>query len=61
VLQVERLRRARRSVDDRFDPAKSLAGTARYLTIARRTLGRQDLALVSYHMGIGNLRGVLRA
>jgi hypothetical protein len=61
VLQVERLRRARRGVDDRFDPVKSLAGTARYLAIARTALGRTDLALVSYHMGIGNLQGILRA
>ena len=61
LREVERLRRARRAVDDRFDPVKALAGTARYLTIARAALGREDLALVSYHMGIGNLQGVLRA
>jgi hypothetical protein len=61
LLKVERLRRARRLVDDRFDPVKALAGTARYLRIARAMLGREDLALVSYHMGIGNLQGVLRA
>ena len=29
------LRRERRAVDERYDPAKALAGTARYLTIAR--------------------------
>jgi hypothetical protein len=57
---VQRLRRARARVDERFDPAKALAGTARYLTIAQETLGREDLAFVSYHMGIGNLQGVLR-
>ena len=34
---------------------------ARYLKLARETLGREDLAFVSYHMGIGNLQGVLRA
>jgi hypothetical protein len=61
LLQVERLRGARRRVDDRFDPVKALAGTARYLVIARKALGREDLALVSYHMGIGNLQDVLRA
>ena len=54
------LSRARRRVDDRFDPAKALAGTARYLKIARERFGRQDLAFVSYHMGIGNLENVLK-
>ena len=58
---VERLRAERRRVDARFDPAQALAGTVRYLTEARRTFGRDDLAIVSYHMGIGNLGGVLRA
>ena len=53
------LNRARRRVDDRFDPAKALAGTARYLKLARERFGREDLAFVSYHMGIGNLEGVL--
>jgi hypothetical protein len=57
--RVQELQRKRRAVDDRYDPAKSLAGTARYLTIAQQELGREDLAFVSYHMGIGNLQGVL--
>ena len=58
---VARLQAQRRRVDARFDPAQALAGTVRYLTEARRRLGRDDLAVVSYHMGIGNLAGVLRA
>jgi hypothetical protein len=58
---VERLRAQRRRVDARFDPARALVGTVRYLTEARRRFGRDDLAVVSYHMGIGNLGGVLRA
>jgi hypothetical protein len=49
----------RAAVDDRFDPAKALAATVRYLEIAQRRFGRQDLALESYHMGIGNLQQVL--
>jgi len=61
LLAAERLRRARRVVDERFDPVTALAGCARYLTIARGELERDDLALVSYHMGIGNLQDVLRA
>jgi hypothetical protein len=59
--EVEALRAERRRVDARFDPAQALAGTVRYLTEGRRWLGREDLAVVSYHMGIGNLESVLRA
>jgi Transglycosylase SLT domain len=58
---VRRLRAERRRVDTRFDPARALAATVRYLTFARRQFGRDDLAVVSYHMGIGNLTNVLRA
>ena len=61
LAEAERLRADRRVVDERFDPVKALAGSARYLTIAREELEREDLAFVSYHMGIGNLQGVLRA
>ena len=59
--EADRLRAARRKVDERFDPEQALAATVRYLTEARRRLGRDDLAVVSYHMGIGNLTNVLRA
>jgi hypothetical protein len=55
------LARARARVDQRFDPEQALAGTARYLKLARERFGREDLAFVSYHMGIGNLESVLRA
>jgi hypothetical protein len=48
-------------VDARFDPEQALAGTVRYLVEAKRVFGRDDLAVVSYHMGIGNLAGVVRA
>jgi soluble lytic murein transglycosylase-like protein len=58
---VARLRARRRSVDERFDPPKALAATARYLLIAREALRREDLAVQSYHMGIGNLQTALRA
>ena len=61
VAQAERLRERRRAIDARFDPAQALAGTIRYLSRARERLGRDDLAVVSYHMGIGNLTNVLRA
>ncbi|MBI5106228.1 MAG: transglycosylase SLT domain-containing protein [Solirubrobacterales bacterium] len=52
---------ARRRVDERFDPAKALAATVRYLEFAKGELGRDDLAVVSYHMGVGNLQRALRA
>jgi hypothetical protein len=49
----------REAADDRFDPTQELAATVRYLEAARRQFGREDLALESYHMGIGNLHQVL--
>jgi len=61
ALAASRALAVRRRVDDRFVPARALAATVRYLSMARRRFGRDDLATVSYHMGIGNLDGVLRA
>ncbi|HEY3727464.1 MAG TPA: transglycosylase SLT domain-containing protein [Solirubrobacteraceae bacterium] len=49
----------RAAVDDRFNPAKELAATVRYLEQAEQRFGREDLAIESYHMGIGNLQQVL--
>jgi soluble lytic murein transglycosylase-like protein len=57
---ARRLEARRRRIDQRFDPARALAGTVRYLLTARKRFGRDDLAVVSYHMGIGNLQTVLR-
>jgi Transglycosylase SLT domain len=54
-----RLERQRAQIDDRFDPRKALAATVRYLKLAEQHFGRADLAVVSYHMGIGNLQQVL--
>ncbi len=53
--------RERRRVDERFDPAKAIAATARYLQIANERLGRDDLAVAAYHMGIGNMQSALAA
>jgi hypothetical protein len=61
VLKVQQLQRARAKVDQRFDPALALRATARYLTMAKERFKREDMAFVSYHMGMGNLEGVLRA
>jgi predicted small lipoprotein YifL len=51
--------RALRRADDRFVPSKALAATERYLRFAKEKLGRADLALASYHMGVGNLQRAL--
>jgi hypothetical protein len=59
--RARRLRARRREADERFDPRRSLAGTARYLKLARERFGREDLAVVSYHMGMGNLEQVMGA
>jgi transglycosylase-like protein with SLT domain len=59
--RVRALERRRAAEDERFDPRKALAGAGRYLALAERRFGREDLAFVSYHMGIGNLEGVLSA
>lgn len=56
---VARLERQRAKIDDRFDPRKALAATVRYLDVAQQHFGREDLDVVSYHMGIGNLEQVL--
>ena len=56
-----RLLARRAAVDDRFNVTKALAATVRYLKIAEQQFGRQDLAVESYHMGIGNLHHVLDA
>src|SRR5829696_1181844 len=57
---ADKLRAKRAKIDERFDPEKALAATMRYLTSARKVFGRDDLAVVSYHMGIGNLEEAIR-
>jgi hypothetical protein len=57
----ERLLKRRRAIDERFNPSDALQGAGRYLNIADQRLDREDLAVVSYHMGIGNLESVLAA
>jgi hypothetical protein len=59
--EAERIRAQRARVDQRFDPEKALAATGRYLKLAMDEFGSEDLAVVSYHMGIGNLQHVLGA
>ena len=57
--QAKSLLRRLARADQRFDPRAALAATVRYLQTAGRRFGRPDLAVVSYHMGIGNLTNVL--
>ena len=58
---LKKLVARRAAVDPRFDPAAELTATVRYLETAQHRFGRPDLALESYHMGIGNLTDVLDA
>lgn len=57
--RAERLTAERARIDERFDPEAALAGAVRYLEIARERFGSDELAVVSYHMGIGNLEQVI--
>jgi hypothetical protein len=59
---IAKLKALRRRVDERFDPRKALEATTRYLAFAKDNLhGRDDLAVESYHMGVGNLQRALKA
>lgn len=58
---AEIARRERVRVDPRFDPVAALDGMGRYLAIATERFGREDMAVTSYHMGIGNLSNVIEA
>jgi hypothetical protein len=59
--RLRHLHAERARVDERFDPEAALAGMATYLSIAEEHFGRSDLAVESYHMGIGNLESVIHA
>jgi Family of unknown function (DUF5715)/Transglycosylase SLT domain len=61
TARAERLRTRREEVDERFNPDDALQGAGRYLAIAEERFGSEELAVVSYHMGIGNLEDVLAA
>jgi hypothetical protein len=57
--RVDKLVARLRRVDERFDPRESLEATARYLRLAKKRLARDDMAVASYHMGIGNLQSAI--
>ena len=56
----QRLRAGRARVDQRFNPVEAIAGMSRYLRLAKEKFGTDQLAIESYHMGMGNLETVLR-
>jgi hypothetical protein len=60
TARVTSLEATRARIDQRFDPAAALAATEQYLKIAKGVFGRDDLAIESYHMGIGNLETAIR-
>jgi Transglycosylase SLT domain len=57
--RLRKLERARRRADQRFDPKFALEAAARYLQMAQKKFGREDLAIATYHMGMGNLQTIL--
>jgi len=59
--EARKLSAKRAKIDERFEPEKALDGAATYLEKAGERFGADDLATVSYHMGIGNLESVIRA
>jgi hypothetical protein len=59
LAKMTRLQGRRAKIDDRFNERLALAATVRYLRLAQQRFGRPDLAIESYHMGIGNLQHVL--
>ncbi|HEX6788814.1 MAG TPA: DUF5715 family protein [Gaiellaceae bacterium] len=56
LVHARQLRRWRARYDERFAPARELRATVRFLVHARQTLGRLDLAVAAYHVGIANVR-----
>jgi soluble lytic murein transglycosylase-like protein len=57
IAHTRQLRHWRARYDERFAPTKELRATAAYLAHARAVLGREDLAIEAYHVGIPKLRG----
>ncbi len=57
---ARRLAIRRAHADARFAPLTELRATVRTLEHARAVLGRTDLALASYHLGVSGLRGTVR-
>ena len=56
LVHARQLQRWRSRYDQRFAPERELRATVRFLEDARRALGRSDLAVEAYHLGIGSVR-----
>jgi hypothetical protein len=54
--RAAQLEAERAQIDPRFDPGAELRATVRYLEFAERYLHRVDLAVASYHAGVGNVQ-----
>ena len=59
AVRARQLRRWRMRYDQRFSPAASVAGTVRFLKLARAHFGRADLAVAAYQMGLGNMQNIV--
>ena len=53
------MRAERRKADERFEITKALPAAARYLHQAEKALGREDLALLAYRIGLDEVRRLL--
>jgi Transglycosylase SLT domain/Family of unknown function (DUF5715) len=58
-VRARQLQRWRVRYDQRYSAAASIAGTVRFLKLARKQFGRTDLAVAAYQMGLGNVRNVV--
>jgi hypothetical protein len=59
LKRIPQLKAQRKAIDQRYQPRAAIEGAARYLEIAGERFGDPQLAVVSYHMGIGNLETVI--
>ena len=55
---IRQLAHWRSRYDERYAPATELRASARYLAAAETALGRDDLAVEAYHVGIPALNGI---
>jgi hypothetical protein len=61
TARAELLRARRRQVDERFHPGDAIEGAGHYIALAKQRFDTEELAVVSYHMGMGNLETALAA
>src|SRR6202008_4052481 len=59
AVRARQLEHWRVRYDQRYSPAASVAGTVRFLSLARKQLGRTDLAVAAYQMGLGTVENIV--